>query len=294
MIPIKQANGVVVMNGVGHAASKGLSSAPVMHQLLTILRSLVPYLLFLFFYGINNQVHILPRFTDIGCITLHNISAFENFVFHFHMHKVVSSVSHTATDVLSAIPYLMHYVIPILYPLYLFCKGRTDDICRFYWLLGWVMWAHYVIWFIWPTAPPWLYANMEKYRTLNTTIPPLSMQHKEGCAFARLDALTGIPFFFKMFAGNPVPFGSMPSGHVAWPTIIYVTLPPGGRIFALYILWVAWATLYSCHHYLSDAIAAVLLVLAVKKLVLYFSERNVRSRENICSFQGIVCPLHIV
>ena len=292
---MKQPNGFA-----GHSRNssisdlKGLPPPPRFPQFINILRGLIPYILFLFFYGINGQIHLLPRFDDIDCITLHNISAFEQFVFHFQTHKLISSLSSPVLDILSAVPYLCHYVIPVLYPLFLYCKGRIDDVPKFYWLLGWVMWAHYTVWFLLPTAPPWLYANAEQYKQANMTIPPLPDQHKEGCAFGRLDAMTGIPFFFNMFKGNPIPFGSFPSGHVAWPTCIYLTLPPGGRFFLLYIVWMAWATMYSCHHYVSDAIAAVILVICVKKSIGYLSDRATRTRESSCTLPSVVCPLQMV
>ena len=287
------------LNGHAYAA---VGKVPIsipggFYLIATIIKSAIPYLLFLFLYGINQQVHILPRFTDIDCVHLHNVSAWEDCIFHFSPHKVISSHSSQFLDILSTVPYLMHYVIPVLYPLFLYWKGQVEDICRFYWLLGWAMWIHYLIWFLLPTAPPWVYENWSRFARPNTTMPPFHLQHKEGCAFARVDALTGIPFFFNMFASNPVPFASFPSGHVSWPTCIYITSPPGGKAFMVYIMWVAWATMYSCHHYISDAISAVLLVVFTKWLLIYLSDRSVRTglRETSCaSCPAVVCPLNMV
>ena len=134
---------------------------------------------------------------------------------------------------------------------------------------------------------------MDKFSKMNATIPPLHLQHKEGCAFARLDKILGLPFFFNMFSSNPVPFGSFPSGHVSWPMCIFLTLPPGGRLFGIYVGWVAWATLYSCHHYLSDAIAAIFLTAGVKKFLVWQKERQ-KVRDSLCGFHGVVCPLNVV
>ena len=239
---------------------------------------------------INQQVHILPRFTDIDCVRLHNVSAWESVIFRgFAPHRFISSHHTPFLDVLSGLPYLLHYVIPVIYPLFLYYRGQIDDVCRFYWLLGWAMWVHYLIWFLLPTAPPWVYDNWSKFS--NTTMPPFHLQHKEGCAFARLDARTGIPFFFNLFASNHVPFASFPSGHVSWPMCIYLTWAPGGKLFIGYVVWMAWATLYSCHHYLIDALCAVVLVISTKKLLLYLSERRPRDQ---FSCPAIVCPLSMV
>jgi membrane-associated phospholipid phosphatase len=185
-------------------------------------------------------------------------------------------------DLLSALPYLVHYVIPVAFPLFLYVTAgpsrRCHRIGRFYWLLGWSMWAHYLVWFLLPTAPPWVADNVAIYRRLNSTVtpPPIDRQPREGCAFSRVDRLTGLPLFRTIFAGNPVPFASFPSGHVAWPTCVLVTQMLCGCsvrrkvLLAIYVVWVAWATMYSCHHHLSDILAAVVVVVLVDRLITCF------------------------
>jgi len=263
---------------------------------LTIVRSALPQLLFLSIYGLNLRFHLLPKLSDLGCVHLYNVSAVEEALLHTAPHRLVSSASNGVFDVFSAIPYLLHYLIPVVYPLFLYFRGQTDDISRFYWLLGWASWTLFAIWFLLPTAPPWLYeSGYGAYiRGTNSSVLTgelLTSLHKEGCAFSRLDAWTGMSFFYNMFKNNPVPFASFPSGHVVWPTCIYVTSPPGGRVFALYVLWMTWATLYSCHHYLSDALAAVVVVLVVKRLLTHFENRSARTRPLDCS---VVCPFAMV
>ena len=259
-------------------------------NLTTVVKSTIPYLVFLMIYGINQQVHILPRFSDIDCVRLHNVSAWESVIFRgFAPHRFISSHHTPFLDVLSAVPYLIHYIIPIIYPLFLYSRRQIEDVCRFYWLLGWAMWILYLIWFLLPTAPPWVYDNWSKFS--NSTMPQHHLQHKEGCAFARLDARTGIPFFFNLFASNPVPFASFPSGHVLWPMCIYLTWAPGGKLFLSYVVWMTWATLYSCHHNLIDSLCAVVLVITTKRLLSYLSE--CRPRDHF-SRPAIVCSLNIV
>lgn len=264
---------------------------------LSIVRSALPQLLFLLIYGLNMRFHLLPKLSDLGCVNLYNVSAVEEALLHTVPHRLVSSLSNPVLDVFSAIPYLLHYSIPVGYPLYLYVRGQTDDIGRFYWLLGWASWMLFAIWFLLPTAPPWLYDSGygEYLRGTNNSLLTgdlLSSLHNEGCAFARLDARTGIPFFYNIFKNNPVPFASFPSGHVVWPSCIYATSPPGGRLFALYVLWMTWATLYSCHHYLSDAIAAILVVIVVKRLLSQIANRSTRTRPLLDCY--VVCPFAMV
>ena len=231
-----------------------------------ILKSAIPYLIYLVIYSANGYLHILPRYDDLPDVMLYNISAIEYQVLHVSIEKYITFHHHITLDFMAATPYLLHYGISVAYPLYLFMIGKAEDIQNFYWLLGWMLWVKYVIWYVFPTAPPWLYNNMNLLSQNGSTIQPINNHHGEGCAFRRLDAFMGSQFFFNMFSHNPVPFGAFPSGHVASPTIIFMIRPPGGNVFALYVLWIAWATIYSCHHYLFDVIGAVLLVLGVKHM----------------------------
>ena len=150
-------NGTMRTNGVSkHLAEEKtvIVSTRGCEKFLTIIKSAIPYLVFLFIYGINKQTHILPKYSDIDCVKLYNVSAFEYSIFHFHPHKLVSSVHNTLFDFLSAVPYLIHYVIPVLYPVYLYLRGQTEYISKFYWLLGWCMWVYFIIWSFLPTSPP--------------------------------------------------------------------------------------------------------------------------------------------
>lgn len=242
---------------------KGTSASP---SLPIILRSSIPWLLFVFVYGINARIRILPR--DLHCVQLRNISVLESLIFPVSPHLVIASFHNPILDILSALPYLLHYLLPLLYPAYLYGTGRFEQAPRFLWLLGWSMWAHYLVWFVLPTAPPWVQVRINDTPSEGFPVPVFDLQHPEGCAFARLDRWTGIPFFYVIFTGNPVPFASFPSGHVAWPMCVQLTLPTARerRRFAVYVAWVAWATMYTCHHYLTDILAAILLVTSLHRM----------------------------
>ena len=260
---------------------------------ISVMRSAVPYLIFLMIYGLNNVLHIQPGLEDIGCVHMHTINNIEKFVLGFHPHEVISSVHNTFLDFLSAIPYLIHYVIPVLFPLYLAWRGLTEEIHRFYWLMGWCMWLNYFIWLAFPHTPPWVLLNLQQPHNASTPIADL-MEHREGCAFQRLDEYTGLHFFHNMFKGNPILFASFPSGHVAWPTVMYLSGPaPGGSYFILYILYIAWATMYTCHHYLLDAIGAIVMVMSAKKIITVLSDKAVCGADYKCRVSGVACPFHV-
>ena len=174
------------------------------YKFLHIVRSAVPLLIFLFMYSINHVVHIQPVLEDLGCVHVTTINTIEGIIFGCHPHKIVSSYHNPFLDILSCIPYLIHYSIPVIFPLYLWLVGRVDDIPKFYWLLGWMMWVLYLIWLMFPHAPPWVLDHMDHEH--NATSFNLAMDHREGCSFSRIDKLTGRPFFYNMFKGNPAPY----------------------------------------------------------------------------------------
>ena len=261
----------------------------LLQYVVQILKSGIPYLVFLAFYLSNGKLHILAQNSDSDKV--YNISNAEYSVLHFHPNVLISSHHFIALDFLAAVPYLIHYVLPILYPIYLVLKGAPEDIMKFYWLLGCFLWLQYVIWFFLPTAPPWYYDNQLRYQQ-DGLMPPMNEQHREGCAFRRVDETTGYRFFFKMFANNPVPYGAFPSGHVAWPTAICLTNPPLGGFCWLYVLYVAWATLYSCHHYLSDAVCAILLVVLVRKIVLACRRKQIQFGP-LNKVRNCICPFNV-
>ena len=264
-------------------------SSPGFKQLLAILRSCIPILLFLAVYGINKWVHIQPLLEDLGYVHVHTINNLEGFLLGCHPHKLVSSLHYPVLDALSAIPYLIHYVIPVLCPLYFYLAGRTDEIPRFYWLMGWVNWLIYFIWLVFPHAPPWVIDHMNA--SGNGTEFSHAMLHGEGCAFHRLDQSSGHAFFYNMLSGSPIPYGSFPSGHVAWPFVFFLQGGPGGNWFILYVFYMSWATLYTCHHYLTDSIGALILVLVTRKLVNYLQEKQVCGVDYRC--RPTSCPLPV-
>ena len=262
-----------------------------LQDLFHTIKSAVPFLIFLTMYAFNKVLHILPLLQDLGCVHIHTLNAIEEFLFGCHPHRIVASYHNVVLDFLSAIPYLVHYWIPIVFPAYLLIRGQMEEIPKFYWLLGWVMWVNYFLWMVFPHTPPWVVDNLAKYNA--TAMPVLSMHHREGCAFARLDKLTGLPLFYKMFSGNPVPYASFPSGHVAWPLVVHLSRPPGGNYFLIYVFWMAWATLYSCHHYILDVVGSVVMVILSKKVVDYLSDKQVCTSDYKCKAITIACPFHV-
>lgn len=80
-------------------------------SILTICRSSIPCLLFLVVYGLNGRIRLVPRATDTSGLTLYNISALETRLLQFSPQQAVAFYHSLALDIMSAIPYLLHYTV---------------------------------------------------------------------------------------------------------------------------------------------------------------------------------------
>jgi len=276
-------------------------------DLLSLLVSALPYITFLLVYVSNCRLLVLPTSEGggyhgcsanpgqvtssaemcSGVTRLFDIGTFERSWLKFSPNRLVASLQSSVFDFLSTGPYLAHYVMPVVYPLSVIIAGRIDCAQQFFRLLGWAMWVHYIVWWLLPTGPPWYYDSQTAVNNMCRSVETLrlaavsnSSEHvvdamvrrvNEGPAFARVDAMTGNQFFRTMFAANPVPYAAFPSGHVAWPTCMLLTQPWRRWPFVIYVAVVAWATMYSGHHYISDVVGAVILVLSVSRTLAWVS-----------------------
>jgi hypothetical protein len=181
-------------------------------------------------------------------------------IFQCLPHRVLSSNPNTVLDFLAAVPYLVHFPLPILFLVYLyFSHRRRRQIYAFLWCAGWVNLLAVLVQFLFPTAPPWFTDTAvfdEKGQFLG------SGNNEAG--FERLDKLLHMQMFHNIYSASPVKFGAMPSLHVAWPAIILVCRPWISSQFGIFhVVWIAWAAMYSNHHYGVDAMAGILLALLV-------------------------------
>jgi len=103
----------------------------------SVVISAIPYILFLVAFAINPLIHVLPTAEDVtgvkgvkGTVTLFNVAAWESQVMPISVHRLVSSFHYTLLDLISTVPYMMHYLIPLLFPVYLAFTDRWEQIIK--------------------------------------------------------------------------------------------------------------------------------------------------------------------
>jgi len=130
---------------------------------------------------------------------------------------------------------------------------------------------------IWPTAPPW-------YLELYGTKPPSYTMGGDPAGLANADIILGFKLFGRVYGNSPVVFGSFPSLHGAWPIMITL-FTPSGKVYkiigVIYASLVWWAAMYLNHHYLTDLLGGLFIVLlcylggvmSIQYMVSHFKDR---------------------
>jgi hypothetical protein len=157
-------------------------------------------------------------------------------------------------DIVLGLVYLSHYAYAAVYLAHLLAAGRFDTAGRF--MCGFALFgaAYFATLVLWPVSPPWF--------ALEGVLGPA--RHPEA-GFARFDELLGCCVFRNLYARSTVVHGAFPSGHAAWSLLVLVQnavepLWPSWLTFAHSAL-MAFAAIYSLHHYVLDCTGALVYVL---------------------------------
>ncbi|GJD08983.1 Inositol phosphorylceramide synthase [Galdieria sulphuraria] len=175
--------------------------------------------------------------------------------------------SSKAADFVAAVPYTIHAVLPGLFFLYLLLTdGRKEAFC-FFASLGVLNTSAVLTQILFPFAPPWYFelnglAKAEHW-----------MSGNPGAALARVDKLFGIVFYQETYTTqNRIPFGSFPSLHAAWPSLVAFCFPTrGSHLFKVlatcYVCLIYWAAMYLQHHYVIDLLGGTLYAYLTYRMV---------------------------
>lgn len=188
-----------------------------------------------------------------------HLPALENYFLGCNPHQIVSRVTSPYLDVLAAVPYLVHFLLVLLYPPYCFYNrkklGSLEPTLRVLWCGGIVCSITVMTQLFFPTAPPWF--NESAVYDIQGRL--LYSAYNEA-GFQRIDALIHYELFHEMYSKSPITFGSFPSLHVAFPTVILMNGSWLGWKFGLFhVCLISWAALYSHHHYFIDVVGGLML-----------------------------------
>ncbi len=161
----------------------------------------------------------------------------------------------TALDILTGVFYLCWIPVPLAFAAYLFFRNRRDFL-NFSFTFVLVNMLGFIIYYVYPAAPPWYYQ-------LNGDVFVSGTPGNTAGLF-RFDQYFEAGIFRNLYAKSSNVFAAMPSLHSAYPVIV---LYYGIRrrehlvvnlLFALVMLGIWFAAVYTSHHYVLDVVAGIL------------------------------------
>ncbi|RDC55897.1 inositol phosphorylceramide synthase [Pedobacter chinensis] len=195
-----------------------------------------------------HQVHIEDLYNAekrIFGINLHGLVVTPNEFANLH--------SHAFLDVLSGIFYLMWVPVPLVFAGYLFFKNKREFVL-FSLVFVWVNLIGFVIYYLFPAAPPW-YVQEHGFDFIANT-------HGNTAGLARFDAYFDISLFKGIYSKGSNVFAAMPSLHSAYPIVVayFGFKNKLGKInifFVVVMLGIWFAAVYTGHHYLLDVFGGI-------------------------------------
>lgn len=137
-----------------------------------------------------------------------------------------------------AIPYLIHFINPILYILYLVLKRPGYHyFWKFVLSFGLTCSFSILIESSYPTGPPWYYLGFPNE-----------------AKFYLVDHLFHFKVFHTLYGLNKLICGAFPSLHVGWPTVIAMNGIVHPYFGITYVTLIASAAVYSRHHWIIDIV----------------------------------------
>jgi hypothetical protein len=158
-----------------------------------------------------------------------------------------------AGDLLSGVFYLCWVPVPLLFASYLFFKDRSLFL-RFALAFFIVNMIGFVVYYIYPAAPPW-YVQEHQFNFIASTPGNTG-------GLKRFDELVGVPVFQSLYAKGSNVFAAMPSLHSSYPVIVlYYGMKGRYRyasiIFAVIMAGIWCSAVYTSHHYVLDVLAGI-------------------------------------
>lgn len=169
-------------------------------------------------------------------------------------------IAHSSSflDILSGLFYLCWVPVPLAFAAYLFFKD-TDQFLRFSLVFLLTNLAGFVVYYLYPAAPPWY---VQFYGADFQAITP-----GNPAGLLRFDHFFNINLFQSMYAKGSNVFAAMPSLHSSYPLVVLYyglkyRLGTINIFFAIITAGIWFAAVYTTHHYVLDVLAGIITAIA--------------------------------
>ncbi len=166
--------------------------------------------------------------------------------------------THPLLDVLTALTYSLHMLIPIGFFVWAWIQERpvAREFAQVFLVMNLFAFLTYLAF---PVAPPWY---VEQY---GLTVGDWSIPGS-AAGLIRFDRLIGIPYFQDIYAKSAWVYGAVPSMHAGFPVLMILyahkIFSKGVLPFYLFMGLIWFAAIYLGHHYVIDLLAGGMYALA--------------------------------
>jgi hypothetical protein len=186
----------------------------------------------------------------------------------------------TFLDVLTGILYLCWVPVPLAFAGYLFFKNRVAFL-HFSLTFLFVNLIGFVIYYLYPAAPPW-YVQQHGFQFLPNT-------PGNTAGLARFDTFFHADIFNGLYSRSSNVFAAMPSLHASYPVIVlfYGIKNKLGRInilFGLIMIGIWFSAVYTSHHYVLDVLAGITCGLTGIALFQWMINNHTSTKKTIAKF----------
>lgn len=189
------------------------------------------------------------------------------------VHDFVRAHPSPVLDLWFAVPYGTYIFVSIAFAVYLYRRDYAA-MQRFGWAFFLVNVVGFVVYHLYPAAPPW-------YFHAHGCVVDVATQASPGPSLVRVDQILGVPYFQGFYGRSNDVFGAMPSLHVAYPMLIVLygvpRLPTTWRWLAIaFLVDMVCAAVYLDHHWILDVVIGLALSTACAWVVDLVDGRRLR------------------
>lgn len=216
--------------------------------------------IFIVFWIIFDYMKAFPNY-HYNAVHIESLYNAEKKLFGIHSNGLLLTpnefwLHHTNTflDIMSGIFYLCWMPVPLFFAGWLFFTNRRKQFMLFSLTFLFVNLIGFVGYYVYPAAPPW-YVQQYGFGFIPHTPGNTAGLH-------RFDDFFHTGIFSALYSKSSNVFAAMPSLHSAYPLIVlyYGLKNKLGAInifFAMVVIGIWFAAVYSSHHYVLDVIAGV-------------------------------------
>lgn len=247
----------------------------------TTRRLITGFSIFIVYWIVFDYMKAFPNF-EYNKVHIESLYNLEKSLFGFKWNGIVVTANeylaqHSANwlNVLTGIFYLCWIPVPLFFAALLFFKNR-NYFFQFSLTFLLVNLIGFVIYYVYPAAPPWYVAQYGFDFIASTP------GHTAG--LGRFDALFGVHVFENIYSKSSNVFAAMPSLHASYMLIVLYygiknRMKGYNYLFALVMLGIWFSAVYNGHHYILDILAGIICAVLGIALFQFFIRKTLVGRK---------------